>query len=83
MGELHEVRLDEAYRACRRINARYGRTPFTFGAPVGDFYRILLIAMAAGAGMLVAMAGVFFLDLKSKLIALQLKVASRTSSAGS
>jgi phytoene synthase len=28
VGELRQVRLDEAYRACRRINARYGRTYF-------------------------------------------------------
>jgi phytoene synthase len=28
VGELQEVRLEEAYRACRRINARYGRTYF-------------------------------------------------------
>jgi len=28
VGELHEVSLTEAYRTCRRINARYGRTYF-------------------------------------------------------
>lgn len=28
VGELREVTLEEAYRACRRINARYGRTYF-------------------------------------------------------
>jgi 15-cis-phytoene synthase len=28
VGELYEVTLDQAYRACRRINARYGRTYF-------------------------------------------------------
>jgi phytoene synthase len=28
VGELRAVRLEEAYRACRRINARYGRTYF-------------------------------------------------------
>jgi 15-cis-phytoene synthase len=28
VGELRQVRLEDAYRACRRINARYGRTYF-------------------------------------------------------
>jgi uncharacterized membrane protein YjgN (DUF898 family) len=50
-------------------NARYGRTAFTFGAPVGDFYRVYLTAMAAGAAALVAIAGVFVLVVGSAVVA--------------